>query len=496
MNKIFRSILILTCIFFINMQVKAGIPEETLTAVTNSKFAFWAFLLGGLSALSLVIGAFLGITWKPSLKLTAGFTAFGAGALLAALSVELIAPTVMEFVENGKNVANAHSGHDMYFEFLFLIAGCIVGGILFYSLNEALNSKGGYLRKASTTISYFNHLRNKRFRLVLKRFSKIKLFRSIPASHMDVLIQHIRQVHIKKGKFLFRKGDKLTRIYFIESGEILASTDIDNQQLIKSNGVIGETAFLTQHPVLYDALAQTDVKVFELTENDFVHIKDSCPELQETLEKESHNELMHDLTISGVNFDISKEAVQWADSAADHIHHNTYIPTQKEINENAEKQGSAPLSIWLGIFLDGIPESFVIGAGFLLILATKGATDNLAFTDVIPYTLIAGLFLSNLPEAMSSSIGMRKMGWKFPRILALWTSLMLMTAFGAVIGYYYGAQIPNYLKIGIEGIAAGAMLTMIAQTMIPEAVHIGGNKVTGLSTLAGYLAAVSFKIFE
>jgi len=118
------------------------------------------------------------------------------------------------------------------------------------------------------------------------------------------------------------------------------------------------------------------------------------------------------------------------------------------------------------------------------------------FTDVIPYTLIAGLFLSNFPEAMSSTIGMKKMGWKPYKILGLWTSLMLMTAIGAVFGYYYGSKIPNYVEIGVEGVASGAMLTMIAQTMIPEAVHIGGNRVTGLSTLAGYLAAVAFKVFE
>jgi zinc transporter ZupT len=51
-------------------------------------------------------------------------------------------------------------------------------------------------------------------------------------------------------------------------------------------------------------------------------------------------------------------------------------------------------------------------------------------------------------------------------------------------------------EIVIEGLAAGAMLTMIAQTMIPEAVHLGGTKVVGLATLAGYLSAVAFKIFE
>jgi len=471
-----------------------GNPQE-LSEPTN-KFMFWAFLLGGLSAVSLVIGSILGLVWKPSPRITAGFTAFGAGALLAALSVELIAPTVIEFVESNHAPIGETVGHDMIWEFLFLIGGCVVGGILFFFLNEALNSKGGYLRKASTTIAYFNHMRNKRFRLVLKRFSKIKLIRSIPATHIDILVQHIRQVRFKKGSYLFHKGDNTNRIFFIESGEVNLVYENDQDSVIKDDEIVGETAFLLHDPILYDAIANTDVKAFELTQNDFNQVRDSCPELQEIIGLYARNELMQDLGHKNGETQNHIDAEEWNLEAEKHVHQHSYVPTQKEINEHAEKQTSAPLSIWLGIFLDGIPESFVIGAGFLIILASKGSLESLSFASVIPYTLIAGLFLSNLPEAMSSSIGMKKMGWSSFKIIGLWGSLMIMTAVGAIFGYYYGAIIPNYVEIGIEGIASGAMLTMISQTMIPEAVHIGGNKVTGLSTLAGYLSAVAFKIFE
>jgi hypothetical protein len=474
----------------------ANVVESQVITEPSTKFMFWAFLLGGLSAVSLVIGSVMGLVWKPSPRITAGFTAFGAGALLAALSVELIAPTVIEFVESNHTPIGETAGHDMFLEFAFLLVGCVAGGILFYFLNEALNSKGGYLRKASTTIAYFNHMRNKRFRLALRRFSKIKLFRSIPATHLDILVQHIRHVHFKKGSYLFHKGNITNRIYFIESGEVNLVFNSNQDRVIKDNEIVGETAFLIHDPILFDAIASTEVKAFELTRNDFDHLKDVCPELQEIIGLSARNELMKDLDyINGESINAAADE-DWISEASKHTHHHSYIPTQKEINEHAQKQTSAPLSIWLGIFLDGIPESFVIGAGFLIILASKGSLDSLTFTSVIPYTLIAGLFLSNLPEAMSSSIGMKKMGWKPLKILSLWGSLMLMTAVGAVFGYYYGAVIPNYIKIGVEGLASGAMLTMIAQTMIPEAVHIGGSKVTGLSTLAGYLSAVAFKIFE
>jgi zinc transporter ZupT len=170
----------------------------------------------------------------------------------------------------------------------------------------------------------------------------------------------------------------------------------------------------------------------------------------------------------------------------------------EQVQHNAEEHGGgAPMAIWLGLLIDGIPESFVIGAGFLSLLSMKlGAGADPAFTDVLPYTLIAGLFLSNFPEALSASLGMQKSGMSTGKILLLWMSLVVIIAVGSLAGYFIGASIPHVYEIGIEGLAAGAMLTMIAQTMIPEAVHLGGVKVVGLATLIGYLSAVAFKIFE
>ena len=166
------------------------------------------------------------------------------------------------------------------------------------------------------------------------------------------------------------------------------------------------------------------------------------------------------------------------------------------LTHEAEHEG-APMSIWLGLLIDGIPESFVIGAGFLTVLSVKlGAGEDPTFASIVPFTLVAGLFLSNFPEAMSSSIGMRKNGMSRTKILLLWGSMVLIISVGSTIGYLIGAEVPHEIEIAIEGLAAGAMLTMITQTMLPEAVHIGGSKIVGLSTLMGYLSAVSFSLLE
>ena len=114
----------------------------------------------------------------------------------------------------------------------------------------------------------------------------------------------------------------------------------------------------------------------------------------------------------------------------------------------------------------------------------------------MPWTLIAGLFLSNFPEALSSSVLMKEQGWSGGRVLMLWSSLVVLTGLGAMCGYLIGASLTPMQMIAIEGMAAGAMLTMIAQTMIPEAFHLGGPGVVGLSTLSGFLAVLVFKLLE
>ena len=168
-----------------------------------------------------------------------------------------------------------------------------------------------------------------------------------------------------------------------------------------------------------------------------------------------------------------------------------------QLKSESEKHSGAALAIWLGILLDGIPESLIIGAGLAdLVVERAHMADQLRFLRVIPYTLIAGLFLSNFPEALSSAANMLKQGMNHKKIMLMWGSLMVMTGVGAGLGFLLGGVLPLTWIVFIEGVAAGAMLTMIASTMIPEAVHLGSPHVVGLSTLGGFLSAILFKLLE
>ena len=77
----------------------------------------------------------------------------------------------------------------------------------------------------------------------------------------------------------------------------------------------------------------------------------------------------------------------------------------------------------------------------------------------------------------------------------MWSTLMLITGLGAFFGNIFFVGAPPFLFALVEGMAAGAMLTMIAETMLPEACYKGGA-ITGISTLLGFLAAIFFKTLE
>ncbi len=130
------------------------------------------------------------------------------------------------------------------------------------------------------------------------------------------------------------------------------------------------------------------------------------------------------------------------------------------------------LAIVLGIVLDGIPESAVIGLGLL-----QGTGVSVA--------VIAAVFLSNLPEAIAATTGLVAGGWRRARILALWVAVTLVCGLASLLGYaVFDSAEPATLAF-VLAFAGGAILTMLADTMMPEAFEHGG-KLVGLFTTLGF----------
>jgi ZIP family zinc transporter len=137
-----------------------------------------------------------------------------------------------------------------------------------------------------------------------------------------------------------------------------------------------------------------------------------------------------------------------------------------------QQAGADPLGIVLGTVLDGIPESVVIG---ISLLAGQGV--GLAF--------LAAVAVSNLPEAISATSGLRRTGWSTRGILGLWAIVAILSAIAAGAGYGLLAGAPAEVTAAIQAFSAGAVLTMLADTMMPEAFEEAGAAV-GLATVLGY----------
>ncbi|GAA1756793.1 hypothetical protein [Luedemannella helvata] len=138
-------------------------------------------------------------------------------------------------------------------------------------------------------------------------------------------------------------------------------------------------------------------------------------------------------------------------------------------------QGSG-LAMFLGALLDGVPESFVLGVGMGM-----GDSVSLAF--------VVAVFVSNVPEGIAGTTSMRAAGRSTRGITVLWSSLTIVSAAIAGLGFLTAESLTN-AGAGAEAFAAGAMLMMLADSMIPEAYEHGGRAV-GLATVGGYLVATA-----
>jgi zinc transporter ZupT/CRP-like cAMP-binding protein len=463
--------------------------EADLMADATIMYFVWAMTLGAISAVSLPLGSLVGLNVRFQQNFIAMFAAFGAGALIAALSVELVAPTAIAFTELG----NGEGGNHARANFFALIVGGILGGLLFVTLDAVVNQSGGYLRKTSTTLAHMAKHRREEVRNVMQGVLEAPPFDALPADMTEVLAGMLQPVSFAKDDVILGPEDEPAEGYIILDGLV------DVEIVGKSGAEYGPGTVTGMLALFVPALAgvgtiraKSDVKCLALKRDDINHLRTLSPEFDRAchnLAGERVAQLEQHLTTR-----LSK-AVEWTRAAGAALRLGEEVPALTIHRAHSEHKG-APLAVWLGILLDGIPESIVIGAGLYLLIAASASAESLRFVHVIPYTLIAGLFLSNFPEALSSSANMLAVGWSKRRIFLMWFALMVITAIGAGLGYLLAGVLSETWLVFAEGLAAGAMLTMIAAAMIPEAAEHGNPSAVGLSTLAGFLAAVMFKLLE
>jgi zinc transporter, ZIP family len=151
-------------------------------------------------------------------------------------------------------------------------------------------------------------------------------------------------------------------------------------------------------------------------------------------------------------------------------------------SSGGEQAAGTGLAIVLGAVLDGIPESIVLGIGLL-----GGTGVSVAF--------IAAVSLSNLPEGLAATTGLRSAGWSRRDVLLLWGGVALVSALASLAGYAAFDGVGPGTIAFVLAFAGGAILTMLADTMMPEAYEKEGRLV-GLFTAAGFALAFALHTIE
>jgi ZIP family zinc transporter len=153
---------------------------------------------------------------------------------------------------------------------------------------------------------------------------------------------------------------------------------------------------------------------------------------------------------------------------------------RKDLSE--EQTVGSGAAIFIGTLLDNVPESIILGMSIAI-----GGSVNLAF--------LAAVFISNLPEGIAGSINLEASGYSRRTILSMWGMLVALSAVCAGLGYAIIQRVPTLDGVYAQSFAAGAMMVMLTDAMMPEAYENGG-KLVGLFAVFGFLTSAVLSITQ
>ena len=154
----------------------------------------------------------------------------------------------------------------------------------------------------------------------------------------------------------------------------------------------------------------------------------------------------------------------------------TYLLSRLQTRSEVRRSNnSSPLTVFGGTVLDGIPESLVLG---LSLIGGGGVSAG----------ILVAVFLSNLPEAMTATYDLKVARWKPKKILLMWAGVVVMLSLFSLLGYAAFDSLPDSAAIFTLSFAAGALITMIADAMIPEA-YAEARNYAGIATTIGFSVA-------
>ena len=312
---------------------------------------------------------------------------------------------------------------------------------------------------------------------IARQITRFPIFRYLFHYELLEIAQRLTHHHRKDGHVFFQPEEASDRLFIIHQGEVEIVYPHHLQKppiVLKAGDPIGELSFVTGAKHSVSAIALTDVQVWALRKRDFEEMLQQSNNLEESVKNFLAEPKIENYLLKQQNF-TSSQAGQWIEKACQSMNAGHLIPSTSTMSNTVAQHKDAPMAIWLGLLMDGIPEALTIGAHII--------------TAPLSPSLLAGLFIANYPEALSSSQGMKEQGFPVKKILIMWGSIMLITGILAAVGTILFANVPENWVSLVGAMAAGAMLTVISETMLPEAYAKGGS-IVGMSTVLGFLSII------
>ena len=451
--------------------VAEHVPAAVESVASMGRISMAAFL-AALAMSSVVIGSWLGLTFKASDRTIANILAFGCGALVNALAVDLAFGTTQHLVNSGLSNVRAWA---------IVAGGFIAGGLIYFFSNKIVDKFGGAARHKTNARRHALDKKKEEVSELLQQLSKNPVIQSLPPSEIDHILPYVRPFKLDSGKQLFAQGDQPDALYLINEGKlgvfVYTNHGAESSRISEVNGgdIVGEMSLVAHTPRSNTVISETAVSGMKIDKDDFEHLMQDSPKIQEAIMKLAEHHTLESIQQQAAV--LSSE--EWEKMAADSMKR---LHSGEVHQALAEHEGGSPLAIWIGNILDAIPGSLVIGATF-----AGMATFN--------PTLLVAIFLANLPEAMASANTMKHAGYSNMKIYGLWGSLVVIGGICGALGNAFLPSAPVEVLGLCEAISGGAILALVAQVMFPHAYEEGGE-VVGLTTIAGFAIAFFLTALE
>ena len=425
-------------------------------------------LLGLFTTSSVMLGAALGLYLSFPKKVLAGILAFAAGALIAALAIDLAFEAARDLTRHGD---------DVYTAWATIAGGFAAGAIVYYLTSLFLDQKGAALRYPSRFLEYALNRKRHAVGEKLGLLSQCNLLRHLRPEDIEPLLDRVQERDVGGGQIVFRAGDPGDALYIVADGSVEVIDESAHRTLaqLDRGQAFGEMALLSGGKRTATIRSKNDSRLLVIGKDDFDQLLADDPFLDEQVRKLSHERALSNLRAAGVN------PALWAQTARESVDRLSRSEEHRLLQEAKAGKG-AGLAIVFGNILDTIPGCLVIGAKFV------------GF-ESLSVTLILGMFLGGIPEAAASATMLRKAGYSNRAIFLLWSTVLAAGVVAAVAGKILIAGSESTAAVLAQAVAGGAILALVTHAMIPEALHKGGSGIV-LPAVGGFLFALYLALTE